>query len=132
MDAYSYPVLLCEYLNGSGTGITFVPEVWREGAACVMLSGGEVAVREYVNGSAVISVPFEIRLRCSCASVKDRLDAVDFFSAVNAYVKNTPLDCEDYTDGVVRPVGGTFKSAVYESGEEEYRSAYTFRYLKKA
>ena len=132
MDEYSYPVLLCEYLNNMDTDTVFVPETWRGGAACVMLSGGEDTEREYIDGSARIKVPFEIRLRCSHKSVRERLDAVDFFTAVNAYVRDNPVPLDGGEYGRVSPVGGTFKSAIYENGEEEYRAAYSFGYYRKA
>ena len=132
MDEYSIPVLLCEYLNSMENGTVFVPETWREGAATVMLSGGDSAVREYVDGSAVISVPFEVRVRCSHTSIKCRLDAVEFFSRIASFVRETSVVRSGVTVGEVSVSGGTFKSAVYENGEEEYRAAYAFRYLKKA
>lgn len=134
MDQYTIPVLLCEYLNDMDPegDISFVPETWREGAASLMLAGGVTAVREYVDGSSVVSVPFEVRLRCGHTSIKERLDAVDFFSKIDAYVAEVPVSSSGTEIGRVSPVGGTFKSAVYENGEEEYRSSFTFRYLKKA
>lgn len=132
MDEYSIPVLLCEYLNSMEEDTPFVPETWREGAATVMLSGGDSAVREYVDGSSVVSVPFEVHLRCSHTSIKCRLDAVEFFSRIASFVRETPVVLDGVALGEVSAVGGTFKSAVYENGEEEYRASYSFRYLKKA
>lgn len=134
MNEIRIPVLLCEYLNAmpSRGGIGFVPEVWREGEAAVWLTGGVSAVREYVDGSAVMSVPFEIRVRCGCSSVAERLDAIAFFSLIENYVRSVPVTTEGEEIGKVTSTGGTFKSAIYENGDEEYRAAYTFRYFRKA
>ena len=134
MDDIRIPVLLCEYLNGMPTrgSVDFVPEVWREGEAAVWLTGGVAADREYIDGSAVMSVPFEIRLRCGCSSVAERLDAIAFFSAVEDYALSVPVTVSGEEYGRVIPKGGTFKSAIYENGDEEYRAAYSFRYFKKA
>ena len=134
MDEIRIPVLLCEYLNEMTArgDISFVPEVWREGEASVWLTGGVSASREYIDGSAVMSVPFEIRLRCGCSSVAERLDAIAFFSSVEDYARSTPVMHDGGEYGRVIPSGGTFKSAIYPSGDEEYRAAYSFRYFRKA
>lgn len=134
MNEIRIPVLLCEYLNAmpSRGDIGFVPEVWREGEAAVWLTGGVSAVREYVDGSAVMSVPFEIRVRCGCSSVAERLDAIAFFSLIENYVRSVPVTTDGEEVGKVLSTGGTFKSAIYENGDEEYRAAYTFRYFRKA
>ena len=134
MDEIRIPVLLCEYLNAmpSRGDITFVPEVWREGEASVRLTGGVSAAREYIDGSAVISVPFEIRLRCGSSSIAERLDAIAFFSAIEDYVRSVPVAVSDRDLGTVIPAGGTFKSSIYDNGDEEYRAAYSLRYFRKA
>ena len=134
MEEIRIPVLLCDYLNSmpSRGGIRFVPEVWREGEAAVWLTGGVSAAREYIDGSAVVSVPFEIRLRCGSASVGERLDAISFFSSVEDFVRAVPVVLSAGESGSVTPVGGAFKSAILENGDEEYRAAYTFSYFRKA
>lgn len=133
MNEYTIPALLCEYLNSIETIETiFVPETLREGSATVFLSGEETTLREYINGSSVVSVPFEIRLRCGSSSVRERLDAVDFFTRIKAYAENNPVHITENEDGQIISTGGIFKSAVFENGDEEYRGAFSFRYMKKA
>lgn len=130
MDEIKIPELICGYLNSMGGEIPFVPESWREGSAAVWLTGGAKRIREYVDGSAVEAVPFEIRVRCAGKSVSDRLDAVQFFAEIAAYIKSVPMADTDNTK--IEATGGAYKSAIYENGEEEYRAAYRLcRYCRK-
>lgn len=122
MDEIKLPELICGYLNGMGGEVPFIPEVWRENCAVVWLTGGGEKLREYINGSYVMGIPFEIRIRCAGRSIGDRLDAVKFFADIAEYVKiNSP---PELVDGKVEVTGGASKSAVYENGEEEYRASY--------
>lgn len=134
MEEIRIPVLLCDFLNRMPErgDISFVPEVWREGDAAVWLTGAASAAREYIDGSCVMTVGFEIRLRCSKESVAKRLDAIDFFSSVERYVLANPVTSGGSEIGSIVPSGGSFKSAVYENGDEEYRAAYSFGYFRKA
>lgn len=121
MDEIKIPEMICGYLNGMGGDIPFVPEAWRENSAAVWLTGGAERIREYVDGSAVVGVPFEIRVRCAGRSVADRLDAVQFFADIAEHIKTVAME----DDGAELEVtGGASKSAVYDNGEEEYRAAY--------
>lgn len=134
MDEIKIPELICQYLNGMGGDIPFVPEAWREGAAAVWLTGGGERIREYVDGSSVVGVPFDIRVRCVGRSVGDRLDAVGFFRAVAEYMRRTPmteLTDNSLPDARIEVVSGASKSAVFENGEEEYRAAYRLRWFDK-
>ncbi len=134
MNEIRIPVLLCEHLNRMPERgeISFVPEVWREGEASVWLTGASSPSSEYIDGSGIMAVGFEIRLRCSNESIGRRLDAIAFFSAIEDYVRTYPVTSEGKAIGEIIPSGGSFKSAVYENGDEEYRAAYSFRYLRKA
>lgn len=129
MDEIKIPELICGYLNGMGGSVEFVPEAWREGSAAVWLSGGAERLREYVDGSAVVGIPFEIRVRCAGRSVADRLDAVQFFADIAEYIKSKPITKLD--GAKIEAMSGAAKSAVYENGEEEYRASYRLcRYCK--
>jgi hypothetical protein len=128
MNETRLPAAICEYLDGSDCGIRFVPEVWRDGFASVWLTGGGKSVREYVDGSSIAAVPFEIRLRIEGESIADRLDAVAIFAKIDEYAKIVPVGEEAY----VKQTSGAVKSAVYDDGSEEYRAAYELRYLKNA
>lgn len=121
MDEIKIPEMICGYLNGMGGDIPFIPETWREDSAAVWLTGGAERIREYIDGSAVIGIPFEIRVRCAGRAVSDRLDAVRFFTDIAEYIVKIPMD-----DGSakIEITGGAAKSAVYDNGEEEYRAAY--------
>lgn len=134
MNEIRIPVLLCEHLNRMPNRgeVLFVPEVWRDGAAAVWLTGAVGSSSKYIDGSGIMAVGFEIRLRCSHESIGKRLDAIAFFSAIEEYVQSTPLTDEGKVIGSIIPTGGSFKSAVYENGDEEYRAAYSFRYFRKA
>ncbi len=106
----------------AGLGVNVVPESWRDGVGSLWLSGALNLVKEYVDGSGVIDVPFEIRVRVPGRAVSDRLRAAEYFRCAAAAMR-------DYSGGECefRIVSGAVKSAVYESGEEEYRAAYVFR-----
>jgi len=132
MEEITIPALLASYLNESECGVTFVPEAWREGKGTLWLTGGVTDVREYVNGSVMRSVPFEVRIRCESDTVKKRLDVITVFAVLDEYIRSTPVPISENEVGEVKPSGGAAKSAIYENGDEEYRAAFLFRYLKKA
>ena len=120
-ETESLPALLCGFFSQSGAGIPFVPEVWRDGAAAVWLTGSAYSVKEYVDGSAVNAVPFEIRLRCGGGDVSEKLAVLAWFDGLADYVKHHAP-----ADGIrVRTASGASKSAVYDDGSEEYRMALT-------
>ncbi len=105
-----------------GMGIDVVPESWRDGCGSLWLSGALNQVKEYVDGSGVIDVPFEIRVRVPGRAVADRLRAAEYFRRAAVIMRG-------YGDGECefRVISGAVKSAVYENGEEEYRAAYVMR-----
>ncbi len=106
----------------AGLGVNVVPEGWRDGCGSLWLSGALNLVKEYVDGSGVIEVPFELRLRVSGRAVSDRLKAAEYFRCAALAMRDYPAgDCE------FRVVSGAVKSAIYENGEEEYRAAYVMR-----
>lgn len=122
MMEYRIPEVLCAYFNHGGLGTRFVPETWREeGASLWLASGG--SVKSYVDGSKVVSVPFEIRVRCDGRSVGDRMRALDLFIAISQLLAHEPP--EEYEITVTSMPS---KSAIYENGEEEYRGSYVMRY----
>ncbi|MGN1346531.1 MAG: hypothetical protein ACI4V1_07075 [Eubacteriales bacterium] len=130
------PELLCAYLNGSGS--VFLPETWRDGAACVSLTGGYTVYREYVDGSYLAGLPFDVRIRtprASSASPAAKLDAAAFYAALAEYIRAVPMTEEDgeRTDLRVLPTaGGTYhKAAVCDDGTEEYRAGYLLKFYGK-
>ena len=131
MEELKIPEALCAYLNASGVA-EFVPEVWREGAASVRLTGGVGAQSIYVDGSRLMSVPFEVRLRCPGRAIADRLTAVEIFRRLGSYVRTTPMPIGNGQFAEIRETGGASKSAVYENGEEEYRCGYVMRFFREA
>ncbi len=144
MNSYIYnnheelriPEMICEYLNGSGS--VFLPETWRDGAACVSMTGGHEIYREYVDGSYIAGMPFDIRVRTPRGthnSIADKLDVASFYAALAEYIRTTPLTpaSDTLSDFKILPMaGGTpYKSAVYDDGAEEYRAGYMCRFFVK-
>ena len=134
------PEILCDYLSGSGS--VFLPETWREGAVCVSMTGGHEVYSEYVDGSYLAGIPFDVRIRKarSADSIADKLDAAAFFAALEDYLHDTPMPAYDgqLRDMKVLPASGKpyggacHKSAVHEDGTEEYRAGYLLKfYVKK-
>ena len=131
MDEAALPELLCAYFAAKGFSIT--PEAWRDTggtkSASLWLSGGITVVSEYIDGGRVVEVPFEVRLRIPGENVKDRLEAVEYFRTLAAAAKSkTPDEGGEFT---LRVTSGAVKSAIYESGEEEYRAAFAVRYRER-
>jgi len=104
-------------------------------AAVAMLSGSVEAIRKmYVDGSYYAELPFEIRLRISASSMREKLDAMEFFDSVEAYIEENPL--EEVFGGCrllgIKPLQNSTKSAVLSNGDEEYRMSFCVRYYKSA
>jgi len=124
MDENRIPEFLCAYFNDGGLGVKFVPETWRENAASLWLTGGGGPEKTYVDGSGIMAVPFEVRVRCVGRSIGDRLDVIALFGAIAERIRTCPAgeDCR------ISVTSGASKSAIYDNGEEEYRGAYVLRY----
>ena len=68
-------------------GISLTAEAWRDPReensavkqAVLSLDGSRNTLREYIDGSKIIEAGFEVRLRVRADSLKDRLDAAEFF-----------------------------------------------------
>lgn len=125
MDENRIPEFLCDLIGGGNPGVPIVPETWRESAASLWLTGGGIE-KTYVDGSCLMAVPFEIRLRCHGRTVDDRLDALTFFSTVGNIIASSQTSSR----ADIRVLSGASKSAIYENGEEEYRASYVLRYYK--
>lgn len=121
MDENRIPEFLCGYFNAGNPGLTLVPETWRENCASLWITGGG-AEKNYVDGSRLMALPFEIRIRCPGRTVNDRLDAVAFFTGIGRII--------DRGDADITVTSGASKSAIYENGEEEYRASYVLRYYQ--
>ena len=112
-------------------GIKLTAEAWRDPReenssvkqAVLSLDGSKNTVREYIDGSKIIEAGFEVRLRVRADSLKDRLDAAEFFRKVSSAVS-------DKTNGFfsIGESSGMTKSAVYENGDEEFRASYKITY----
>ena len=128
MAEWNVPQKLCGYLNGAAT-VEILPETWREGCAALWLTGGGSHRKEYVDGSAVAEIPFEIRIRCEGNAAADRLEALSFFAALGNYIGTVPM--ENGGEESVQMTSCASKSAVFEDGSEEYRASFAYRFLKK-
>lgn len=128
MNEIKIPETLCSYFGEHG--VTVSPEAWRDSgdgkSSALFLSGGRNTVSEYIDGTRVVDVSFEIRLRTRASSLKDRLDAIEFFRKVDEAVK-----AKNDGEFTLRLISGGAKSAIFDSGEEEYRASYAVRYTEK-
>lgn len=128
MNAIKIPEAICSYFGEHGIALS--PEVWRETgdgkASALFLSGGRNTVSEYIDGTRVIDVGFEIRLRTRAASLRDRLDAIEFYRRIDEAVR-----AKNDGEFTLRILSGGTKSAIFDSGEEEYRASYAIRYSEK-
>lgn len=132
MEKLKIPEVICQYLNKMGV-IKFIPEVWRDGCAMVSQTGRENIIRSYINGGEIIGIPIDIRIRCEGREISDRLWAMDVFRDIEKYIESTPLtiDSSEYSDLSLHAESVSYKSAVYDDGTEEYRTAYILKYYKK-
>ena len=112
-------------------GISLTAEAWRSPGeensavkqAVLSLDGSKNTVREYIDGSKIIEAGFEVRLRVRADSLKDRLDAAEFFRKVSSAVSDKTN--EKFT---LSESSGMTKSAIYENGDEEFRASYKIKY----
>ena len=112
-------------------GISLTAEAWRSPGeensavkqAVLSLDGSKNTLREYIDGSKIIEAGFEVRLRVRADSLKDRLDAAEFFRKVSLAVSDNAG--ENFT---LNESSGMTKSAIYENGDEEFRASYKIKY----
>lgn len=115
---------LCGYLNGfeRKPGPFFPESFGASGYGVSVALLRDANVRRYVDGSCRAAIPFEVRLRIRGVSMRERLDAADFFSGLALYVKENPM--REAGDGErmaeVFPDGGCEKTAALPDGGEEY------------
>ena len=81
---------LAAYLTGSGAE-EFVPEMWRDGCGAVFISGRAETVCTYVDGSAVVRLPIEVRVRCDALGEGDRIRTLQIFDKITQYAEHTPF-----------------------------------------
>lgn len=112
-------------------GIKLTAEAWRDPReensavkqAVLSLDGSKNTVREYIDGTKIIEAGFEVRLRVRADSLKDRLDAAEFFRKISSAVSDKTS--EKFT---LSESSGMTKSAIYENGDEEFRASYKITY----
>ncbi len=123
--------ILCDYLNGfEERPCDVLPETL--GSVCpaagVFLKGDTIP-KTYVDGTSVVTVPFEVRIRINAVSPREKLDILEHFSALAAYVKAHPLQAMGIQD--IKVTEGWEKTAIFPSGEEEYGMGFCVK-VKKA
>ena len=112
-------------------GISLTAEAWRSPGeensavkqAVLSLDGSRNTLREYIDGSKIIEAGFEVRLRVRADSLKDRLDAAEFFRKVSSAVSDNAGESFTLSES-----SGMTKSAIYENGDEEFRASYKIKY----
>lgn len=133
-DEEKIPALICGFLDpiaAEGDVVRgFLPEAWRDGYAAVWMIGGRDVIRDYVDGSQIIGITFDIRVRCAGEDVGDRIDVLGFYRRIADFVRENTVE-SDGSEGKIIVKAGASKSAIFESGEEEYRASYVFRFMKK-
>lgn len=134
MEEDRIPALVCGFLNQIVTAEDpiegFLPETWRDGWAALWMVGGPDVIRDYVDGSQVIGLTFDIRVRCIGRDVGDRLDVLGFYKKIADHVRKNKFPLEGHDCRIVVKTNAS-KSAVFDSGEEEYRASYVLRYFRK-
>ncbi len=112
---------LCTFLDGfEGRLCPFLPETMGEGTpACGVFLKGDVEVKTYVDGSAIRTVPVEVRVRIGGVSAREKLDVHGMFATLGDYVKGARRVGGPILS--VEPLGGSEKVASHLNGEEEYR-----------
>lgn len=112
-------------------GISLTAEAWRSPGeensavkqAVLSLDGSRNTFREYIDGTKIIEAGFEVRLRVRADSLKDRLDAAEFFRKVSLAVSDNAGESFTLSES-----SGMTKSAIYENGDEEFRASYKIKY----
>lgn len=112
-------------------GIKLTAEAWRDPReensavkqAVLSLDGSKNTVREYIDGTKIIEAGFEVRLRVRADSLKDRLDAAEFFRKLSCAVSDSANE-----NFMLSESSGMTKSAIYENGDEEFRTSYKITY----
>ena len=112
-------------------GISLTAEAWRSPGeensavkqAVLSLDGSKNTLREYIDGSKIIEAGFEVRLRVRADSLKDRLDAAEFFRKVSSAVSDNAGESFTLSES-----SSMTKSAIYENGDEEFRASYKIKY----
>ena len=112
-------------------GISLTADAWRRPGeensavkqAVLSLDGSRNTLREYIDGSKIIEAGFEVRLRVRADSLKDRLDAAEFFRKVSLAVSDNAS--ENFT---LSESSGMTKTTIYENGDEEFRASYKITY----
>lgn len=112
-------------------GISLTAEAWRSPGeensavkqAVLSLNGSRNTLREYIDGTKIIEAGFEVRLRVRADSLKDRLDAAEFFRKVSLAVSDNAGESFTLSES-----SGITKSAIYENGDEEFRASYKITY----
>lgn len=128
----SVPELICTQLSECGLDVRFLPDTWRDGCACVSMSGGITVFGRYVDGSYSGGLQFDVRIRRSRAShiCAGGLSAAEFFAALDSRIREIEPEpaCGLY-DMRIEPqsrlISSPHKSQTLEDGTVEYRAGYT-------
>ena len=112
-------------------GISLTAEAWRSPGeensavkqAVLSLDGSRNTLRKDIDCTKIIEAGFEVRLRVRADSLKDRLDAAEFFRKVSSAVSDNAGESFTLSES-----SGMTKSAIYENGDEEFRASYKIKY----
>lgn len=122
MNEEMIPQIICEYLNSAGETV-FMPEAWRDGCGAVFLTGERRSTR-YVDGSARVTVGFEVAIRSAGRSAADRLKVIRSFARLSDYTNGAEL-----IGGEIVMTGGARMTDSLKDGGAEYRCRFEIRYF---
>ena len=123
---------ICRLLNRfDGRERDFLPETTEEAAsaAAVTLAAGRRCVREYVDGSRLMEVPFRVRVRTAGGSPVRGLRTISLLEALADWLEKNGADEAGGNSGIrsVRRTDGPVKAAEFESGDMEFVSDFAVR-----
>ena len=123
---------ICRILNRfDGRERDFLPETTEEAvnASAVALAAGRRCVREYVDGSRLMEVPFRVRVRAAGGSPAVGLGTVSFLESLADWLEESGADEAGENSGIrsVRRTDGPVKAAEFESGDMEFVSDFAVR-----
>lgn len=117
----------------------FVPETDLESipSASISALSGSRKVREYIDGSSLCEMPFEVSLRINGASPSDRLRAVSFFEVLALWLESQVWEQSEDFDGnrygicEIAVSDGPVRNRGEEGISARFSAEYCLRYKRK-
>lgn len=132
MDETRIAHIICDWLNAAADdiGITFTPHVQRDNTACVCIRGGDVHASDYIDGSAVIFLPFDIKIKRRTDSAADVAAVMTVFGNIESRATSSSPDIGEGVPADIAVRTRAEKTKSYSDGCDEYSASYDFIYFK--